>query len=100
MKSRLPASISLTNRQRAAAQSLAMEAMEKQSQQQMRRFFKLMCATLNRRRGFGKGRCMDIVQEIATLAAEHATDEEFWYHLDRVVIDEIGMEFEREKGGD
>ena len=97
MKSRLPASISLTNRQRAAAQSLAMETVEKQSQQQMRRFFKLMCASLNRQYCFGKGRCMNLVQEIAKLAAEHATDEEFWYHLDRVVIDEIGMEFERER---
>ena len=28
---------------------------------------------------------------------EVLTDEAFWEHLDRVVIDELGMDFEREE---
>ena len=78
----------------------AMAAKEKLQEQQhgfTRRFYKLICYTLNREFGFGKGRLMKIINSINRTLTEHRDDVMFWNHLDRVVIDELGVEFEREK---
>ena len=77
-----------------------MAAKEKLQDQQRgftRRFYKLICYTLNREFGFGKGRLMKIITSINRTLTEHRDDVMFWIHLDRVVIDELGVEFEREK---
>lgn len=96
MRSRLPASLALTNKQKQAVRAAAADALNKERADQMRRFFKLMCFVLNRRYGFGKSRLLVTVDEIGKLAAEHDRDEEFWTHLDNVTVDEIGIDFPRE----
>ena len=97
MRSRLPTAYALTNKQKQAIQTAAEDALAKERAFLMRRFFKLTSFVLNREYGFGRSRLFNIVQEVGKLSAEHAKDEEFWYHLDNVVIDEIGLEFEREQ---
>lgn len=63
----------------------------------MRRFFKLTCYVLNRKFGFGKQRCLKTTNGIAELAKEHERDEIFWHHIDKVIIDEMQIDFEREE---
>lgn len=96
MKARIKPALTLTNKQQEAIQRAAEDALAKERAQLMRRFFKMMCFSLNRRYGFGEGRLMAVVQEVSELSFEHAKDEEFWYHLDNAVIDGIGMQFARE----
>ena len=69
---------------------------ERQGQAQARRMFKLMCAVYNELYGHGKIRCGRAIERISELSAKHKYDEVCWAHIDRVVIDQMGMEFERE----
>lgn len=55
-----------------------------------------MCAVYNELYGHGKVRCMRAITRISELADKHKDDEVFWAHIDRVVIDQMGLGFERE----
>ena len=97
MKARIPPS---KKEQKYIEKVAAMAAKEKLQEQQhgfTRRFYKLICYTLNREFGFGKGRLMKIINSINRTLTEHRDDVMFWNHLDRVVIDELGVKLEREK---
>lgn len=69
---------------------------ERQGQAQARRMFKLMCAVYNELYDHGKIRCTRAITRISELSARHKDDEVFWTHIDRVVIDQMGIDFERE----
>ena len=69
--------------------------MEKQYKKVMRRFFKLMCVSLNDDFGFGKNRLIRLIQKISKIAAEHEHDEVYWTHVDRR-IEQLGLEFSKE----
>lgn len=62
----------------------------------MRRWFKLMCAALNRRYGFGHDRLMELIDEINQLSEDSEKDEIFWTHMDRL-MESIGMDFDKER---
>lgn len=66
----------------------------------MRRCYKVMAAILNEKFGFGKSRLMKLFESTANIAHERQTDEIFWKHLDDVVINQIGLEFDREDYSD
>ena len=69
--------------------------MERQYKLVMRRFFKLMCVSLNEDFGFGEKRLMRLITRISKVSAEHANDEVFWTHVDRR-IEQLGLEFSKE----
>lgn len=96
MKSRLPPSMRITTRQQQAIREQVEIEMVKQAEDRTRMLMKLMCYVLNREYGFGKQRLTKACTQVSNLCVEHEGDEAFWEHLDRVVVDEIGMEFERE----
>ena len=86
--------------QKYIEKAAAMAAKKKLQEQQLgysRRVFKVYCYIMNRHFGFGKKR-LDIIKDLffKTLS-EHEGDVMFWNHLDRVVIDELGVKLEREK---
>ena len=56
----------------------------------------MMCYVLNRNFGFGSKRCLAVINGISRLSAEHDQDEIFWEHLDRVIVDEMKLDFERD----
>ena len=62
----------------------------------IRRLFKLMCISLNETYGFGKRRLECVLGQISDLVEEHDRDEVYWAHVDRVVIDGLGVKFKRE----
>lgn len=97
MKARVPAVSRLSNKQRACIREAAAHELQRQEQLRMRRMFKLMCVSLHEAYGFGRGRLSNVMSTISNLAAEHDRDEVFWDHVDRVVIQELGIDFEREK---
>lgn len=96
MKARIPAAARLSKRQMSALREAADEAVKQREQEHIRRLFKLMCISLNEMYGFGKRRLECVLGQISDLAAEHERDEVYWAHIDRVVIDGLGMEFARE----
>ena len=70
--------------------------LEKQRDENVRRIFKLFCVALNQKYGFGKIRSTRLITKVAELIEQSKTDEIFWHHIDKKVIDQIGMQFDRE----
>ena len=101
MRSRVPISSRLSNKQIAAVQKisreLADEALQRGQKNLMRRWFKLMCIALHNTYGFSTGRLAVVIQEIDKLSAQAKKDEIFWDHVDRVVINDLKMDFDREE---
>lgn len=96
MKARIPPR-PLTNKQRRACAEVVKDLLEKQEFGRTHRTYKVFCYVLNRRFGFSKNRLNVMINEITELLKESETDEVFWEHLDRVIINEIGMDFKPEK---
>lgn len=95
MNARLNPANSMTKQQKRICQDYIKSTMDKEIKGYARRLFKLMCLSLNETEGFGKARCQKIIKNINAIAEEHEKDEVYWSHVDRVVIDQIGISFER-----
>ena len=92
MRARLPINKKIKNK---VKEEVAMEY-ERQGADATRRLFKLFCVSLNKKYGFGKIRISKVLQEVEELSLESKKDEAFWTHTDKVVIDQIGIDFEKE----
>ena len=75
----------------------AQRIVEEKSNAATRRNLKLLAYSINRRYGFGKGRIMELLMFFNKTIEEGEANPDFWRHLDAVVIDEIGIEFDREE---
>lgn len=74
----------------------AMEIYKGESMELMRRCYKIMAVALNEMFGFGKSRIMKLFDRAKDLATEREHDEIYWQHIDDTLIDQMGLEFERE----
>ena len=93
MKAMIP--MRLTNKQKAAIRNAVKEETMRQERGNVRRIFKLLCVSLHEEYGFGKARCMRIIDRINQTAAAHEDDEVFWHHVD-TLMSQLGIAFERE----
>lgn len=77
-----------------------MEVYQEESNGMFRRYYKLLAVSLNRKFGFGKQRIQRVFEDISELSKQREHDEVFWAHVDKVVIDQLGIEFKRENYDD
>lgn len=84
-----------TKKQKAAIRETVAEELRRQEQDNIRRIFKLLCASLHEEYGFGKIRCMRIIDRINKTAAAHAQDEVYWHHID-TLMEQLGIAFVKE----
>ena len=96
MRARIPAQARLSSTSRRVIKEAAAPELDKQEMDRTRRLFKLFCLALNEQCGFGRERLSRVLASVSELSAEHDKDEVFWTHVDRVVIDQIGVQFDRE----
>ncbi len=96
MNAHIPMNRKQKNALRKEAQLIIQEEIEKQRNDFTRKVFKLMCYVLNEDNDFGKKRLTKLINNIGNLIKESDEDEIFWEHLDRHVIDRMGMPFERD----
>ena len=61
-----------------------------------RRIIKTMIFCLNKEFGFGVGRCARAFRAFTEHMDTSKDDEAYWEHIDRVVIDQMGLPFERD----
>ena len=94
MKARLPA---LSKNQLKKANAEIDKMIKDKHEQSIRRYMKIMCHVLNEHYGFGKHRLSKVISEIGKLSVEADTDEIYWEHIDRIVIDYMGLNFKREQ---
>lgn len=60
-----------------------------------RRIFKTIVFALHKDFGFGRDRCAKALKSMTEIVEHSDTDEVFWEHIDRVVIDKLKLEFDR-----
>lgn len=60
-----------------------------------RRIFKTIVFALHKDFGFGRDRCAKALKSITEIIEHSDTDEVFWEHIDRVVIDKLKLEFDK-----
>lgn len=60
-----------------------------------RRIFKTMIFALYQDFGFGRDRCAKALRSMTEIIEHSDTDEVFWEHIDRVVIDKLKLEFDK-----
>lgn len=101
MKAHMPAKSRLTKKQIQVAtqfaDELTAEKCQKAQRDMIRRWLKLVCVSLHQEFGFGPQRLIRMVAAITELSGEAEKDEIYWEHIDRVAIDELGLEFIKEK---
>ena len=85
MKARIPNSAKLTKKQLQAPESNTSKYVNANKKRILRQSLK-----------FGSKRCLAVINGISRLSAEHDQDEIFWEHLDRVIVDEMKLDFERD----
>ena len=96
MKARISAKKRFTKKELDLLEECAEEVCTKKMYGMMRRIFKSIAYSLNRKYGFGKQRMMVVLNEAKEIMDECPKNEIFWDQLDKVCIDEIGINFVRE----
>lgn len=96
MKARISAKKRFTKKELDLLEECAEEVCTKKMYGMMRRIFKSIAYSLNRKYGFGKQRMMVVLNEAKGIMDEYPKNEIFWEQLDKVCIDEIGINFVRE----
>lgn len=69
---------------------------EKEREDMTRRICKTMIFVLNSQFGFGLKRCARVFNAFANHLDHSHEDEVYWEHIDRVVIDQMNLPFERD----
>lgn len=96
MKARIPLTRKERSRLEQEARAVCAKELEKQRDDLSRRLFKLMLYSLNEKFGFGEKRAKKALVAMTRLVEKSKDDEVFWEHVDRVVIDHLKIEFERD----
>ena len=96
MKARIPCTKQQHKVIISETQMLAKKAVEKERADLTRRLFKVMMLALHEQYGFGQQRCMNILGAFTELIKKSDTDEVYWEHIDRVVIDYLHLPFEHD----
>lgn len=92
MKARLPVEATLTARQRKHME----ETYAQRSVYGAIRMAKLFIVVMHEEFGFGKDRANRFLNRLTTLLIESKNDPIYWEHVDRIVIDELKLDFDRE----
>ena len=92
MKARIPGSRALLKPDKKAVR----DYVDQHQKDVTRRLLQLACVTLHLEFGFGKDRLGRFLMKMNGLMG----DELLWWHIDRLLIDQVGLEFEREGEND
>ena len=88
MKARIPGRRALLKPDKRAVR----DYVDQHQKDVTRRLLKLACVTLHLHFGFGKERLGRFLMQMNGLMG----DELLWWHVDKLLIDQIGLEFDRE----
>ena len=88
MKARIPGSRALLKPDKKAVR----DYVDQHQKDVTRRLLKLACVTLHMHFGFGKERLGKFLMQMNGLMG----DELLWWHVDKLLIDQIGLEFDRD----
>lgn len=96
MKARIPVPKSYRKQVDEYVRESSTDYIRSQKLEFTRRTIKLMCVVLNEMFGFGKIRLTRLVVAMSDFTLQRADDPVYWKHIDDKLINEIGLDFERE----
>ena len=93
------AHVSASKRTRKEIDRLSHLAVEQERSGIIRRVFKVFCYTMHTRWGYGKERCLRVIDEMKAVFEEDWGNPDYWDEIDSYVIDFMKIPFEREPIG-
>lgn len=94
MKARIPAKQSLSRQMQAYIQDLVTKEREEQSKKLIEQILKVSLINLNRNFGFGQQRLIKFIDTVTDMFEEHREDELYWYHVDKILKEELKIDWE------
>ena len=94
MKVRIPAKQRLSKQMQASIQELVTKEREEQSKKLIEQILKVSLINLNRNFGFGQQRLIKFVDTVTDMFEEHREDELYWYHVDKILKEELKVDME------
>ncbi len=86
----------LSKEEQKACKRFIIEEVNRNKNEEMTRFLKIICFLLNNQFGFGKGRIEKLIDCLTTFMDENKGNEIFWDKLDEHLIDKMGLPFKCE----
>lgn len=100
MKVKISTWDSLSKKQRAEIDEYikirGVEVYQEEAEGNFRRYYKLLATSLNKKFGFGKKRILKVFEDISELSKDRDNDPVFWAHIDKIVIDQLGIDLQKE----
>lgn len=96
MKARLPVPKSYRRQINELVRDTSATYLQKEKAEHTRRAIKMSCVILNKHFGFGKKRLLRFVLSMGEFTLQRSNDPVYWKHIDDRLINEIGLDFERE----
>lgn len=94
MKARIPAKQILTKQMQKAVVELAEERREEIAKELIVQIVKVAAVNLNRNFGFGHQRLIRFIETVTEMFEEHREDELYWYHVDKILKEELKIDME------
>lgn len=94
MKARIPAKQRLSKQMQDSIKEIASKEREKQSKELIAQILKVSLINLNRSFGFGQQRLIKFLDTVTEMFREHMHDELYWYHVDKILKEELKIDME------
>ena len=94
MKARIPAKQRLTKQMQNSIKEIVSKEREKQSKELIAQILKVSLINLNRNFGFGQQRLIKFLDTVTDMFREHIHDELYWYHVDKILKEELKIDME------
>lgn len=94
MKARIPAKQILTKQMQNSIKEIVSKEREKQSKELIAQILKVSLINLNRNFGFGQQRLIKFLDTVTEMFREHMHDELYWYHVDKILKEELKIDWE------
>ena len=94
MKARIPAKQILTKQMQNSIKEIVSKEREKRSKELIAQILKVSLINLNRNFGFGQQRLIKFLDTVTEMFREHMYDELYWYHVDKILKEELKVDME------
>lgn len=92
MKARIPAKQRLSKQMQDSIKEIVRKERETLSKELIEQILKVSLINLNRSFGFGQQRLKKFIDTVTDMFEEHQEDELYWYHVDKILKEELKID--------
>ena len=94
MKARIPAKQRLSKQMQDSIKEIVRKERETLSKELIEQILKVSLINLNRSFGCGQQRLIKFIDTVTDMFEEHREDELYWYHVDKILKEELKIDWE------